>query len=194
MKSDFFKELKTYIVEEFEKRFDFIRYIRYYETLLQNKDKLKSLLDDCETWRINIDYQPDKDGYGYGDGKFVIRLWDYEGEEPTNEKYLDHYYEIELILEDMMTGYCTCTPDMPNYNHKHNCCGIDCDWYKPAFRLNKIEEVYGSFNGCEADLWKLEEKWEEHIHKYNEKKKQEKLKRIEEQIRHLEREREKLLK
>lgn len=199
MKTDFFEQIKKFILSEHKEDRYFLQYIRYYETMLQNKDVLKPLFNDLDNWRLDIHFEDDKtEGYTYG--KYILYLWNWVGDAPEDDydygekTYLDHHYEIELTRDERYWGYCTCSPDDEGYNDKHRCCGNGCDWVAPAFTLRKIEEWSVSFKGVERDIWKLEEKWNEHLSTYNEKVRQDRLKRIDEQLASLRNEREKLIK
>lgn len=200
MKTNFFEELKKFVINEHQEDQYFIQYIRYYETMLQNKEVLHSLLSDLEKWKMDIHHQEDKTE-GYTFGKWVIYLWDYESEEQDSDSELyrddskspNYHYEIELTRDGRYWGYCECTPDMEGYNEKYKCCGDGCDWVAPSFTLSKVEECYGKFKGDERDLWKLEGKWEEHLGSYNKKLKEKRLRNIEEQLKRLEEEKAKLI-
>jgi hypothetical protein len=199
MSANFFDELKSVVLFEHKEDRNFLQYVRYFETLLQNRETLKPLLDDMTEWKADIHFNEDRcEGYTYG--TYSIYLWRYEGEEPEDDDYSyqydqkspDYYYEIQLTRDEQYSGYCQCSSNMKAYNEKHNCCGIGCDWLAPAFTFRKIEEKRGVFKGLEKDIWKLEEKWDEYLASHNEKAKQEKLKRIEEQLERLQKEKEEL--
>jgi hypothetical protein len=192
--------MKKFILSEHKEDKSFLQYVRYYETMLQNEEMLRPLLDDLEHWRLDIIFRETNE-YGYG--KYELYLWDYEGEEPDedddshygyDQKSPTYRYEIELERDERYWGYCECTPGDNGYDEKHKCCGNGCDWVAPAFTLRKIEERSGSFKGQARDIWKLEEKWEEHLNSYNEKIKQERLKRIEDDLERLQKEKDSLSK
>ncbi|MBD1379079.1 hypothetical protein [Metabacillus arenae] len=202
MKTNFFEELKKFVIDEHKDDKYFLQYIRYYETLLQNKDVLQPLLSDLENWKMDIHFENDKtEGYTYG--KWLFYLWEYNGEEPNDEydffncaydqKSPDYYYEIKLTRDQRLWGFCQCIPDMELYNEKHECCGNGCDWTAPSFILSKVEEKYGKFKGKERDIWELEEKWSEYLESYDNKVKESKLKSIDEQIKRLEEEKNKFI-
>ncbi|PAD70568.1 hypothetical protein CHH83_01835 [Bacillus sp. 7586-K] len=200
MKTNFFEELKKFVINEHQEDQYFIQYVRYYETLLQNKEVIEPLLHDMENWRVNIHHEDDKtEGYTYG--KWMIYLWDYEGEEPeeddwftrAEEKSPDYHYEIELTRDERYWGYCQCKPEMEGYNEKYKCCGDGCDWVAPSFTFRKIKESYGKFKGAARDIWELEEKWMEYLESYENKIKQQRLDNIEEQLSRLIEEKRKLL-
>lgn len=198
MKTDFFNQMKDFVLSEHKDSRNFLQYVGYYETLLQNQNVLEPLLNDLKDWRVDIQFIESKSGYGYG--KYQLYLWDYDGEEPQDDdwhgyydqKHLNYYYEILLERDERYWGYCECQPEDKGYNEKHKCCGNGCDWAAPSFTLRKIEDRRGSFEGAERNMWELEEKWNEHLESHNEKIKQEQLKRIEEDLHRLQQEKEKL--
>lgn len=202
MKTDFFEELKKFIINEHQDDEYFLQYVRYYETLLQNQKVLDPLLSDMDVWKVNIHHDEDTtEGYTYG--KYNIYLWDYVDKDTEEEdddyshnydqKHPDYHYEIELTKDDRYWGYCDCVPEMKLYNEKYNCCGNGCDWVAPSFTLSKVEQNYGKFDGEEMDIWELEKKWEEYLDSYNKKIEQGRLEMIEEQLDRLEKEKNKLL-
>lgn len=201
MKTNFFEELKSFMLSEHKEDKDFLQYVRYYETLFQKQDVLKPLLDDLKNWRLDIHFEEDETG-GYTYGKYSLYLWNYEEEplEEDEERYCydqerpDYYYEIELTRDERYWGYCECNSDMEGYNHKYKCCGNGCDWVAPSFTLKRVEENRAVFSGLERDIWKLEETWNEHLDSYNEKKKKERLDYIEQQLTRLQKEKEELIK
>ncbi|MEW5569741.1 hypothetical protein [Rossellomorea marisflavi] len=200
MKSDFFNELKSFVMKEHKDDKSFIKYIGYYETLLQNQDKLKPLLDDMENWMVEFHFNED-DTQGYTYGKYTIYLWKYGNGEPVSNseeeewferEYSPHYYTISLVRDERHWGYCQCEPDHKGYSVKHGCCGAGCDWTAPGFVLNKVYSTSGTFQGMERDLWKLEEKWEADLADYNRSVNETKINRINESIERLMKEKKEL--
>lgn len=200
MSKDFFEYLKQWLLSEHKQ--DLHTYIPYYETIKQHKEQLQPLIDDFQEWNFDIHEEHDEEEY-YTDGKLVIYLWRWIGEEPTEEEqwhgfgkqeYAQYKYEIELLHDPRHWGYCMCKPTDTGYNHNHKCCGNGCDWTAPRFSLVKVIDVgQGSFAGIERDMWELEEQWSEHLKEHEEKKKQDELHRIEEQLKRLEDEKQRLL-
>ncbi|MGG2091344.1 hypothetical protein AB1283_01080 [Bacillus sp. S13(2024)] len=191
MKKGFFEELKDYLLV---KKNELHEYIGYYETLLQNKDELKPLIDDCDKYFFEIRYDED-DTDGYTNGKFIVYLYEKDLLEDHGwQSYLEHHYEITLNYDERYWGYCECTSDMMGYNETHKCCGNGCDWVAPSFGISKIETIHNSsFNGEQRDLWELEKKWDTYLIDHKDKEKQLKLKRIEEQLKYYEEEKQRLL-
>ena len=193
MKKGFFVEFKEYLLENHKDNLN--KYIGYYETLLQGKDKLTEILSDYDKYYMDVQYEEDK-AQGYTNGDFEIHFY----EKSLNEDYgwqshIDHYYKISLRYDERYWGYCDCTPDMELYNQKYSCCGNGCDWVAPQVDITKISEVsFFSFEGVARDMWSLKEKWEDHLKEHNEQVKQEKLKRLEEQIQRLQKEKDNLIK
>lgn len=73
-----------------------------------------------------------------------------------------------LILSSMgeMTGYCQCESSMPGYNEKNGCCGVECDWYRPNYILQKVVSTNKEFNGNQNEIWEAEKKWEKYYIQY----------------------------
>ena len=193
MNNTFFVELKKYLLAEHKDHL--LSFVGYYETLLQHQDSLQQLLDDLKEWECDIRHENDHSG-GYIDGKFEIYLYknDSRDEYMVSGEFAPYHYEIELLHDDRMWGYCECTPNDEGYNAEHNCCGDGCDWTAPSFRLTKIEHIaYASFKGYQKDMWELEEQWNEYLIEHKEKQKQRELSRIEERMKELQKQKEDLL-
>lgn len=80
----------------------------------------------------------------------------------------DYSYDIIIKERDEMIGYCMCERTDEGYNKKYNCCGVECDWYRPCFFLKKVEYIgmKVDFVGLQKDLWNAIEKFKD---KYFEK-------------------------
>lgn len=175
MKADFFKEMKEFIINEHKDSKYFIQYIRYYETMLQNKDMFKSLLNDLKEWNLNISFEDDD--YNYG--SYSLYLWkEKDNDDLRPKEYAKHHYKIYLTKDERYWGYCECSPEDECYDTKHNCCGQVCDWVAPALIFDRIESKDASFKGYQRDIWNLEEKWNEYLENYNNKIKPERLQRF----------------
>lgn len=62
--------------------------------------------------------------------------------------------EIGFRYEDYFVGYCMCTPDMPEYDEIHKCCGVACDYSVPAMEVRLINTIMNyEFPGRERDMW-----------------------------------------
>lgn len=190
MKGNFFENLKKLILEEK----DAIELIPYYETLLQQEERLQSLLEDTDKYFYELVFQEDDSG-GYTDGKLAICLYTKEsGDKYFNSHIADHRYEIKFLHDERYWGFCTCTPDMEGYNRLYRCCGDGCDWTAPLIHVSKIVDiVYMPFDGIEKDMWQLESKWEDGVGKHKEELKNERLEVIEKQIERLESEKRDLM-
>ncbi|PHA03047.1 hypothetical protein COE51_01510 [Bacillus pseudomycoides] len=192
MNKSFFESLKDYLLAE--RKDELYEYIGHYETLLQDKEGLQPLIDDCEKYFFEIRHDED-DSDGYTNGKFIVYLHDeYNPENFGLSNQLNYHYEISLKYDERYWRYCDCTPDMKGYNEAARCCGEGCDWVAPSFELEKIETIHNSsFNGEQRDLWELEKKWDTYLIDHKDKEKQLKLKRIEEQLKYYEEEKQRLL-
>lgn len=69
MKKDFFADFKSYLLAQHKD--NLLNMIGYYETILQNKEKLTCLLEDYEKYHMDIHYNED-DTEGYTFGNFEI--------------------------------------------------------------------------------------------------------------------------
>lgn len=91
-----------------------------------------------------------------------------------DESYNQWWYNMELDSFDNWCGYCECNINDKDYNIEHQCCGINCDWNVPEFRLIKCESVGEyRFKGKQRDLWDAEDRF---TTKRTELKKEEELK------------------
>lgn len=198
MKKDFFEALKSYFIEDHQE--DLHKLIPYYETLLQHKDKLTPLLNDCQEWDFTFYYR-DNDSREYNIGSLTVYLHRNVGELIENEwsdyyeqEGADYYYIIAFIDEPRMWGYCCCEPEDEGYNKEYHCCGVGCDWYAPSFEVDKVYSICcGSFEGLERDIWELEKKWDTYLEVYKDKKKLAELDQIETQLKELEKRKNELL-
>lgn len=67
-----------------------------------------------------------------------------------------------------MWGFCECEPGQEGYDPKHRCCGKSCDWYAPAFVLEKHRKMgSASWQGLERDYWAYEEAFNKRLTERN---------------------------
>jgi hypothetical protein len=184
----FLQNLKEFMVSIEKEHSDFPA-SDFYAVFEQSKDEIKEIINDITKSDYWFKYvQDDKDGYSKG--KIVVYV-----KQSNNDVYPNYYYEFELIYEDRMWGYCNCTPDMPEYNPIHKCCGLNCDWYAPGVLIRRIENSdYLSFHGFEKDLWELRAKWSGNEEDFKRKEIEKQIKSIDEQIAELKKEKELLMK
>jgi hypothetical protein len=198
MKKDFFEQLKNYLITNQKDKLSLL--IPHYENLLQHKEDIKPFLNDLQEWNFDIYYEHDQ-SEGYTDGSFTIQLHKDVGEliedswgEYYEQEYATFQFEIDLLHDERYWSYCTCKPDHEGYIEKYRCCGDGCDWVAPSFNLKKLESLaHKSFKGEQYEMWKLEEKWVDHMKKQNEQKRLKELKYIEQQLMELEEKKNKLL-
>lgn len=158
--------------------------IPYYETMVQHEKMFQEL--DCLSGKYDmlINYrEPESDEY-YTDGKIIVLFSELNEEGWFDyQQQLNFHYEIELIHDERMYGYCDCRRDMSGYSIKHRCCGNGCDWIAPAIRITKVDlKGYGTFEGVERDVWQLEESWSEHLKEHNKQQINSKLVELDDQI------------
>jgi hypothetical protein len=193
MKGNFFEQFKNYLLKHHSDNLK--TFIPYYETMLQAKDNIHDLLDDTEKYHLYIEYEEDKYD-GYTDGELLFNFYS----EDPNEDYgwesrTDHYYKMELRNDERHWGYCQCEPVHIGYNPIYNCCGNGCDWTAPQIHITKIESItYHAFEGVQRDMWELERQWMDSKVDYEEEKRLAHLKRLEEQIKSLEEEKQRYIK
>ena len=156
----------------------------------QQIEKCREFIDDIteHSYYINGFERNDEDYYSNGKIRILIEKPDSEKEsEYMVDAYYDYCYYIEFTEDERSWGYCQCTPNDPDYNKKHDCCGHGCDWTAPAFRIEKtISLGSGSWNGDANDYWKYEDKFKQNeknknneVEKY---KKEQEIKYIQNQI------------
>jgi hypothetical protein len=101
-------------------------------------------------YRISSYEEDNTGGYTYGSISVYIIKNDDE----------NYYYRITFKSDERSWGYCQCSPEDKDYNSKHDCCGHGCDWFAPAFTIEKVESILNSsWNGDESDYWKFEEEF-----------------------------------
>ncbi|MCL1696390.1 MULTISPECIES: hypothetical protein [unclassified Lysinibacillus] len=169
----FYDDLKGYILKQDEDTKATL--IPYYETLyqLENYPELKEFLTIYEEGNYTLDYNEPEDHDFSSNGWFEV----YEMKNKIS-------YNIELDIGTMKGHYCTCKPEDEGYNSDKGCCGVLCDAHLPEVSIVKeVKMIKHEFQGYECDLWVLEEKWfTEHEKDLLQKKKLEKVSKIEAQI------------
>lgn len=149
-----------------------------YETFVQNEDHkfVRELIDLYEDNSRYLYFDRNNNaGYMYNIGGIQIEIAD---------SY--YQYEINLTEDERMHGYCLCDPQEPYYNFTHECCGMGCDAAFPQFTIIKSKSRSFSFKGFERDIWQLEAEWNGTAKAdYEEQKRLENIKHIEEQIQQL---------
>lgn len=117
----------------------------------QQMDKVPLLLYKLKYYDYYIDYEPDTTS-GYTVGKVYIHF--------TNGNSASYMFEI--LYDDRWYGYCMCNEKDEDYHPKYKCCGKDCDWTAPSFRVYELKYInYYSWEGEEREYWKTKEKMEE---------------------------------
>lgn len=127
----------------------------------QQIEKCTDFINEIEnkTYYIN-GYDEDTSG-GYTNGKIRI-LIKRTNEDKENEYIYDTYenycYYIEFLDDARHWGYCQCSPKDKDYNEKHKCCGMGCDWDAPAFKIIKeLNMGYRKWVGYQKDYWEYKE-------------------------------------
>lgn len=190
MSDVFFDELRKFILNEHEDELSTL--IPHYENLIQHKDSIKPLMDELKEWRMDINFVDES--FYHSIGKFEFHPWKDKDSGEASEHYQeqespDYYYEIVLLEDERGSGYCFCEPSQEGYDHDKECCGNGCEWLVPKFELKKIETISRqAFVGEQRDMWELEEKWDEHLASFKEKKKNEKLSYMKNEMKRIERE------
>jgi hypothetical protein len=193
--SKFFDKLKKFMLEEFSE--SSVNACGYYETIMQNTESIQSLIDDCEKYYFDFNHSINPDGYS--DGKIAVYLYSNDpGEDYGWQSSLDYHYEIDLLFDERMWGYCDCRPEDEGYNPIANCCGMGCDWTAPRVSISKHTGIgHFNFDGYERDLWNAEKKWglssDEYETEQKEKQKQQQMKWLDDQIKELEKRKEMIL-
>lgn len=167
----------------------------------QNIEDCKDFINDIKNkeWYINAYNEDHSNGYTNGEIEILIlKPKEEQEDELTIENFEDYCYCIEFLFDERYWGYCECTPNDKGYNEKYKCCGVDCDWVAPAFRITKkIHLGYYSWAGYEKDYWKFKEQFEKNEKNKNkeieEYKKQQRIKQIHKEIERLNKELNKLL-
>ncbi|MEC4565443.1 DUF5320 domain-containing protein [Paenibacillus sp. CMAA1739] len=123
----------------------------------QHLDRYSEFIEEISNNNYLINgYDKDNTG-GYTNGRIRILI-----EKPEEETKCDYCYFIEFGFDERYWGYCQCKPDDEGYSVKHECCGNDCDWVAPSFHIEKCIYIGGdSWDGCENDYWKYEQKYYE---------------------------------
>lgn len=187
MKGNFFEQFKTYLLNHHKEGLH--EFIPYFETLLQVKNGVQELLDDAAKYYLEIRYEEDDTG-GYTDGYFEFHFYTKDPSEDYGwQSSINHYYKMELLLDDRMWGYCDCEPSHIGYNPIYRCCGNGCDWTAPKVSIQKISSiVYHAFDGVQRDMWELESKWKEDTVDHEEELRKKRLEQLSQHIKELEEE------
>ena len=172
----FYEELKVFILNQDQELKKTL--IPYYETLLQleSYSEMKVLLNDY-TCLDDIEFVESDNGWLIG--TFEI-----------HNNSLGVVYKIHLELGNMSGSYCECSTTDELYNIEHDCCGNGCDFYTPRISIIKESNVINhDFQGFARDLWAIEEKWMTDYEKEAlQKKNEDKVSGIENQIKQLQKE------
>ena len=149
----FFGQLKNFILGESDENMQLLIY--HYENMIEYADALSTLLVDVEEHGIDICYNEDETG-GYTDGTIQVYIHD------TSRRY-----DIKLLQDDRMWGYCNCKPEDKGYDHLKRCCGNGCDWVAPSFEAEMVTSlgIY-KYQGDQRDMWEAEKKWKEHTRQH----------------------------
>jgi len=126
----------------------------------QQIENCKEFLDDItkNTYYIN-GYDEDYSG-GYTNGKITILIRKLDNNKEEYVDYYNYYYCIEFNWDERHLGYCECTSKDKNYNDKHKCCGIECDFIAPSLNISKIINLGNySWEGQEKDYWRYEDQF-----------------------------------
>ena len=148
--------------------------------------------DDCFT---NLFY--DMENYGYNVNSmtsdnpfeefiFFVNIYD------SNDSFL-YQYRLVFGYKEIMEGYCYCTENDKGYDYRYRCTGEHCDWDAPFINIEKAYDLgYKEFNGKQKDLWDYKDKFYKIKVDQEEEKRKVKIKDIENQIKMLQEELDKL--
>jgi len=129
----------------------------------QQIENYKEFIDDItEHTYIITDYKKDwYDNYTSGEIQILIEKSNNEEIYEYINRYCNHKYYIKFLEDERPYGECQCSPGDEDYNDKYGCCGENCDFSAPAFRLIKeIDLGYSCWKYSEKEYWKYKEKFE----------------------------------
>jgi len=205
IKEKFIRDLIDELNKENEQRIDNnknpINICYVVSVVEQQLDNCKDFLDDIteHTYYINGFEKDPEDYYTNGKVRILIEKPDLEKESQYMvDAFYDYCYYIEFTEDERNWGYCQCSPNNPDYNEKHDCCGHGCDWTAPAFRLEKVISLgSGKWDGDASDYWEYEDNFksreENKNNKVEEYKKEQQRKSLQNQIAELKKELEELV-
>ena len=162
----------------------------------QQIEKCTEFMEDISKHTYYINGYDEDTSQGYTNGRIRVLIEKPEDEKESHymvDAYHNYCYYIEFVYDERSWGYCECTPEDKYYNPKHGCCGMGCDWYAPAFRIEKsISLGYGKWEGQAKDYWEYQEKFYTNEQNKNEEvekhQKEQRIKSLEEQIHRLQKE------
>ena len=128
----------------------------------QQLDNCKEFIDDItmHTYRIENYDEEYSGGYTNGRIKILIKKPNKENEYTINT-YYNYIYYIEFLYDERSLGYCECEPEDKGYNDKYECCGYNCNFTAPSFRIEKITNLgYYAWDGSQSDYWEYKDKYE----------------------------------
>lgn len=151
--SEFIKEVKDALIRENEgreyddkKQLNVPFMISVLEQHLGNEDFV-NFLYDLENNEHSLYYEDIYEDY-FDYGKLSIRFYDGN----------DYTYSIAFGYDARDWGYCQCEKTDKDYRDDKKCCGHGCDWWAPAFSIEKnISLGGGSWNGDQHDYWEFED-------------------------------------
>lgn len=180
IKSKLKKEIHRHLVRNNLEPSFYLAVVEQYE----NDDCFANLFYDMENYGYNVNSMTSNNPFE----EFIFFVNIYDG----NDSLL-YQYRLVFGYKEIMEGYCYCTENDKGYDYRYRCTGEHCDWDAPFINIEKVYKLgCKEFNGKQKDLWNYKDKFYKIKVDQEEEKRKAKIKDIENQIKRLQEELDKL--
>ena len=180
IKSKLKKEIHRHLVRNNLEPSFYLAVVEQYE----NDDCFTNLFYDMENYGYNVNSMTSDNPFE--EFIFFVNIYD------SNDSFL-YQYRLVFGYREIMEGYCCCTESDKGYDYRYGCTGEHCDWDAPFISIEKAYDLgYKEFTGKQKDLWDYKDKFYKIKVDQEEEKRKAKIKDIENQIKMLQEELDKL--
>ena len=180
IKSKLKKEIHRHLVRNNLEPSFYLAVVEQYE----NDDCFANLFYDMENYGYNVNSMTSNNPFE----EFIFFVNIYDG----NDSLL-YQYRLVFGYKEIMEGYCYCTENDKGYDYRYRCTGEHCDWDAPFISIEKAYHLgCKEFNGKQKNLWNYKDKFYKIKVDQEEERRKAKIKDIENQIKILQEELDKL--